>query len=303
MNGQLATLQNLYSSEWLQHHFQHYNIQSLDVIQEPRVTVENQAYRDALSGTSQGDAFRLMLRKWELTNTRLVFGLGGDVVNALNEQLDPVHRRFRVHTAFDPGLKEGVTQAESYEDLTAIPNPNGSCALIEFTGALPRASLYADWRVEPDDDVVLRTLADPDFDPAQTVLLSDAPTAGAAAPGSDAAASAGTVTYESYAPKHLMLEAEVELPAVLLLNDKYHPDWKVTVDGEPAELLRANFLMRGVYLEPGRHAIEFRYDPPHFTLYISLMAIVAGLAFCGVLVAMSGRSGAVQSGNDKRRAA
>ena len=36
----------------------------------------------------------------------------------------------------------------------------------------------------------------------------------------------------------------------------------VTVDGQPAHLLRCNYIMRGVYLTPGRHSIEFRFRTP-----------------------------------------
>ena len=57
------------------------------------------------------------------------------------------------------------------------------------------------------------------------------------------------------------LETDADTATVLLLNDKHHPGWKVTIDGEPAQLLRANYLMRGcIYLR--KHVVEFRFAPP-----------------------------------------
>jgi len=38
--------------------------------------------------------------------------------------------------------------------------------------------------------------------------------------------------------------------------------WQVFVNGKPAELLRCNFIMRGVYLTPGAHTVEFKFTLP-----------------------------------------
>ena len=59
---------------------------------------------------------------------------------------------------------------------------------------------------------------------------------------------------------------------------------KVSVDGKPEALLRCNYLMRGVYLQPGPHAVEFRFAPPVNTLYVSLAAVFVGLLLIGYLV-------------------
>ena len=88
--------------------------------------------------------------------------------------------------------------------------------------------------------------------------------------------------FESYAPKHIVLKAQTAAPAVLLLNDKYDPNWQVTVDGQPAKLLRCNFIMRGVYLDkPGSHRIEFKFLPATTGLYVSLAGLTLGLLLVG----------------------
>jgi hypothetical protein len=68
---------------------------------------------------------------------------------------------------------------------------------------------------------------------------------------------------------------------VLLLNDRFDPNWNVRVDGKPETLLRCNYIMRGVYLPPGAHTVEFRFQPPVGPLYVSLAAIGAGLLLLG----------------------
>ena len=164
--------------------------------------------------------------------------------------------------------------------MTAVVSPNGQYAVIEFAGALPRAGLYSQWIVQTNDARALETLFSPGFHPAQTVLVAtNLPVAPAGATNQ----SAGTVAFVSYSPKDLVLKGEVKTPAVLLLNDKYDPNWQVLVDGHPAPLLRCNYLMRGVQVPPGEHVIEFRFAVPADALYVSLAAVVVGLALCGFL--------------------
>jgi hypothetical protein len=75
-----------------------------------------------------------------------------------------------------------------------------------------------------------------------------------------------------------------------LLNDKFDPNWHVFVDGKPAPLLRCNFIMRGVYLIPGAHTVEFKFSLPMGPLYISLSAIGVGILLCGFLFFSTRRS-------------
>ena len=70
---------------------------------------------------------------------------------------------------------------------------------------------------------------------------------------------------------------------MLLFNDKYDPHWRVLVDGRPAELLRCDFIMRGVYLTPGAHTVEFQFKQPNGPFYVTLTAIVVGIFLCGCL--------------------
>jgi hypothetical protein len=265
-----------YHYEWKQNLFPYYNIESLDVVQEPRQAVDNLAFRKAIGPE--------IMREWELTNTRYLLGPGGAVLKGLNQQLDPEKQRFRILQSFDLAPKNGRT-ANSYQDTNAVTNGAGSLALIEFTGALPRAQLYANWSVITNDEATLKELTSTNFDPHQTVLVADSVPAPSAASANQ---SAGTVRIkDNYQPKRIELEADAKAPSVLLLNDKYNPHWKVTVDGKPEPMLSCNFIMRGVYLPPGPHTVVFSYAPPIKGLYVSLAAIALGFVLLGFL-AVSG---------------
>ena len=47
----------------------------------------------------------------------------------------------------------------------------------------------------------------------------------------------------------------------VVLNDVWHPWWRVSVDGRPARLLRANVLFRAVAVPKGRHLVRFTFRP------------------------------------------
>jgi hypothetical protein len=270
----------LYGIEWMQHHFPYYNIQSLDVVQDPRPPADKMAFKEALASRGDLATAPLMTREWLLTNTRYLLGPAG-YLEVMNQQLDPVLHRFRIIQRFEVMPKPGIPRPTRLEELTAVPNANGDYALFEFTGALPRVKLYANWQVSTNDPANLKLLGDLNFDPAQTVLVS---TPENNLPALATNENSGSVEFKSYATKHIVLSANATAPSVLLLNDKFDPQWSVTVDGQPAELLRCNFIMRGVYLPTaGQHTVEFSFTLPHRPLYITLTAIGVGLLLCGFL--------------------
>jgi Bacterial membrane protein YfhO len=264
-----SLFQQIYHVEWLQHLFPFYNIQSLDIPQEPRLPAEKQAYLIALATN--------MTRLWQLTNTRYLGGLAGGFVDSLNQQLDPVKKRFRLKLSFNFYQKPGTDFIGLY-----LTN-SGPFALIEFTGALPRAKLYSKWQVNTNEEKTLSKLADPAFDPTATVLVNDEipPPQSSATNGTP-----GQVEFVRYAPKNIELKADAASGSVLLLNDKYDPAWHVWVDGKPAPLLRCNYIMRGVQVPAGQHVVRFRFQPSNTIFFVSLSAVILGLLLCGYLFAV-----------------
>jgi hypothetical protein len=276
----MELLDQMYRIEWMQHHFPYYNIQCLDWIQMSRVPEDLKTYLDALSPRGTPESAPLIARRWQLANTEYLLGPAG-YLDVMNQELDPTQHRFRILQRFEIVPKPGILEPSRLEELTAVPDENGRYALFDFTGALPRAKLYGNWQVSTNDTENLKTLADLNFDPAKTVLIST--------PQKDLATFAtnensGTVEFQSYAPRKIIFNANATAPSVLLLNDKYDPNWRVTVDGQPAKLLRCNFLMRGVQVPPGQHTVEFDFRVPSKPLYITLVALGIAIFLSGLLV-------------------
>ena len=274
-------LNQLYRIEWLQHQFLYNNVQSLDLVQMPRMATDHEAFERRFTITGDTNTHYLAGRRWELTNTRWLLGGTNDVA-FFNQQLDPGKGRFTVATNFAVGLRPDTKNpnAPGTEDFTTKFNPAGPYSLIRFDGALPRTKLYSHWQVQTNDAMSLETLAKREFDPQATVIVNAPISPSTTALGQ----SAGEVITQSYRPKEIRLTALPTSDSVLLLNDHWSPHWRVTVDGQPVELLRCNSVMRGVRLSPGSHEVVFLFQPPLTWLYISLASLLGGFGLLGFVI-------------------
>jgi hypothetical protein len=263
---------------WLENDYPLNDIQSLEIDQAPRLPVLDSSYLNLFGVASDKDIPRA-IRLWQLTNTRYLVA-GAEWEPALNQLGEPKNS-FRTVMRMNVVNKPGIVQAEDEGDHTVQTNSDGPVALYEFTRALPRTKLYANWQ-NVDDTNALKSLGSPSFDPEKTVLVAnDTPVT--QTPGS-ANAEPGTVKISHYQAKDLILEADAKTPAVLLLNDRTGDFWNVWVDQKPGSVLRCNYIMRGVFVPAGHHVVEFRYQPPLKLLFVSLTAFAFGILLAGVVI-------------------
>lgn len=95
--------------------------------------------------------------------------------------------------------------------------------------------------------------------------------------------SLSTIRLTSYEPNRLVYETHNSGDAVAVFSEIYYPDgWQVTVDGQPATLGRADYILRALYLPAGEHTVEMRFDPQslHVTegiAYTALALMVVGI--------------------------
>lgn len=260
---QLQAFDALYRTEWLQHLFPYFGVQSLDVIQMPRVPQDWMNFNVAMSNS--------YARLWTLTSTRYLMGPAG-FLESLNAQLDPKERRFSIRDGFTliPKRSLGTEEAHSVEQVEPWPVTNAPFALFEFAGALPRARTYRQWITTSNELPLLST-----FNEKETVLVHEEghldllemaiPQDG---PADDIRFDPGST------PTHRGYRVIAHRDCVLLVNDKYDPGWSVTVDGNPATLLRCNYLMRGVKLSGKRmHWVYFTFRVSHVPLALSLISL------------------------------
>jgi hypothetical protein len=160
---------------------------------------------------------------------------------------------------------DGLAPAGTFPGL--FPEP---VRLFHVRDPLPRAYVVSGARVA-DGPSAMAAIADPAFDPAREVVLSE----GSPAPISSTFS--GTVRILSLRPNDLRLDAELSEPGYLVLVDAYNPGWRATVDGEDVPVLRANMAFRAVSVGAGRHVIEQAYHP---------RSVVVGFMVSGTTLAL-----------------
>ncbi len=171
--------------------------------------------------------------------------------------------------------------------IQSMPDTPGEGYVLVYSGrdariyrslqALPRATLVGRARCA-DDEASLRLMLDRAVDLGREALI-------APCDGVDAGAAAGrrgTAEIAAYEAERVLIRAAADGPAYLVLSDSWFPGWRVRVDGAERPLLRANHAFRAVRLEPGRHEVEFRYEPAslRWGLGLSLAAAVACIVLC-----------------------
>ncbi len=162
----------------------------------------------------------------------------------------------------------------------------GEADIFENTRAMPRVWMVGETRLMSDADVVrsIRRGELPGgevFDPGRMALLSNGgmKSEGFIAPAKEMKVDnfSGTAKVISIENRIVKLESESTTDAFLVLSDLFYPGWKATVDGAPQEIVRTNYVLRGLILKPGKHSIEFRYEPIY--LYIG-----GGISLLGLLL-------------------
>ncbi len=94
------------------------------------------------------------------------------------------------------------------------------------------------------------------------------------------------VKLTAYAPNRLSYEVENAQDGFAVFSEIYYPEgWTATIDGRPAEIIRTDYVLRGLNIPAGKHKVEFSFKYPGIdaqeTLAVIasiLLTIMAGLA-------------------------
>lgn len=174
-------------------------------------------------------------------------------------------------------------------DWRLVPAGTRAPRLFENPHALARAWRAAWAEAEPPDpQAALERLLAPDFDLRTTVLLDPFPALGTAGSARDGPDPSGWARIERDDPERVVVRTRGRAAGILVLADAWFPGWQVTVDGETAEVLRADTALRGVQVPAGESVVEWRYRPRSFRLGVAAGA-VAGLALAAALAVASRR--------------
>lgn len=206
----------------------------------------------------------------DLARYRELIGMQGS--GAAQNLLNPnVLRLLAVHYLIWPTAGQGgEPQGLNVVARSTMPGGQTYQSLIQYP-ALPRARLVGAAEVVADDEAVARVL-EPDFDPATTAVLSEAPPV--ALPAGPVQ---GSVRWAEDGADRMRLTVDSPSNALLVVADNWYPAWKARVDGADAPVLRAYYTLRAVPLAAGHHDVELWYDAAYLRAGLLSSALAGGL--------------------------
>jgi len=96
----------------------------------------------------------------------------------------------------------------------------------------------------------------------------------------------GTIALTEYAPHKLKYTANAQGDQLAVFSEVwYGPDkgWHAYIDGQPAELLRVNYILRALNVPHGQHEIELVFRPAIYYTLKTVSTIVSILIILGLL--------------------
>ena len=96
--------------------------------------------------------------------------------------------------------------------------------------------------------------------------------------------STAIVKLVKYEPNNLQYTIESKKGGVVVFAEIYYPGWTATIDGQPAELGRVNYILRALNVKAGKHTVVLDFHPTS----ISTTETIAYIAIVILLLAIIG---------------
>lgn len=184
-------------------------------------------------------------------------------VGAEQNSNEPIRRLTAAFTGYDSPLArllgirlvvtgrpiETICPPSAREGLRFIRERHGAY-LYYNPSALPRVLLVP--RAIAGDGATLPS------DPRLLVHIEGLPAEGVATAGEGPPGTAEIVSYHSDA---VGIATHMSRAGWLVLNDRFSPGWRASIDDEETVIYRANHLFRAIYLPAGEHRVAFQFQP------------------------------------------
>ncbi len=88
---------------------------------------------------------------------------------------------------------------------------------------------------------------------------------------------------ENNNPSEMRIMVTVNKPAFVFVNQAYYPGWTAFVDGQPAEVFRADYLFQAVAVPAGTHEVRLRYASPPLKQGM-ILSMIGLILFIGAVI-------------------
>jgi|SRR3989344_2340689 len=177
----------------------------------------------------------------------------------------------------DKDLQLSINEIFPQEKFSVVKQI-GNWYILENKDVLSRAYLVDNYVIEKDQQKILNTFFNKDFDISNNVILEEKPDLDTSSKKEEKSVRVAKIT--KYTAGEIKVLVNTDKNRILLLSDNYYPGWRAHIDGQPVKLYRANYSFRAMPVQKGKHEIVFNYKPTSFLIgiIISIISFVLILA-------------------------
>ena len=94
--------------------------------------------------------------------------------------------------------------------------------------------------------------------------------------------STAKVTLTEYEANRLAYEVNSQKGGVVIFSEIYYPGWTCTIDGQDAQIARADYVLRAIRIPAGKHTVVMTFDPQ--TVHLTEAIAYGALAILALLL-------------------
>lgn len=88
----------------------------------------------------------------------------------------------------------------------------------------------------------------------------------------------GKIEMKSYSPNKLVYEVNASDDGMAVFSEVYYANgWTAKIDGKPADIVKVNYLLRGLEVPKGKSTVTFEFEFPKYNSYNTISAVCSAL--------------------------
>lgn len=181
------------------------------------------------------------------------------------------------HKAQVDGLSE-IMKSNSRPSYFSVPNQ--TYYLYKNTKVLPRAFIVPNGLIIKDKQKTISFIAGNNFDPKKYVILEKEPENTKL--NNFSIFKEVSIERENF--NKISLNVNLDNSGFMVLSEVYYPGWKAYDNGKEIEIFKANYILRALFLDKGRHQVTFVYDPDSYKIGLTISLVTLFLSFLYIII-------------------
>lgn len=193
-------------------------------------------------------------------------------LNLLNAKYVITNKKVKVN-----GLSE-ITNSNSRPSYFSTPNQ--MYYLYKYETVLPRAYIVPNALIINDKQRTLNFIANNNFDPKKYVILAKQ-SKNIQLNNSSSFKEVG-ITRDNF--NTISLTFNLTNSGFLVLSEIDYPGWKAYDNGKKIEILKANYILRSMFLQKGQHNIILAYNPNSYQIGLVISLTTLSFSFLYIII-------------------